>query len=216
MRLRYGAVQPGRFADSLRVMHIRDIGGLSFLPTRWVVNRTSVPLGSPEAGSPLSQIRCREIQVLLRASVVGQGREVSSSVMMGADRPFEPLSRAVIDQNLAAARDLAEEHRVLPALIMGWAVLEAVGRALLPSRFPKAQTPGRLVDVLAAYGQLTPIEAERMRTLAQVRNRAVHGALQVSVRNEDLNYFFALISRMMKELPIDYEGSTDPDSAEHA
>ena len=132
--------------------------------------------------------------------------------MSGEDKPFEPLPRAVIYQSLETVRDLVKDGHTLPALIMGWATMEAVGRTMLPSRFPKAQTPGRLVDVLAAYGQITPAEAERLRVLAQLRNRAVHGAFQVSVPKNDLDHFLELISRMLQELPIDFERRAELDS----
>jgi uncharacterized protein YutE (UPF0331/DUF86 family) len=130
------------------------------------------------------------------------------------DKPYEPLSRGEIEKSLQAVRELARENRTLPALIMAWATLEAVGRAMLPSKFPKAQTPGRLVDVLAAHGQLSPSEAEHLRRMAQIRNRLVHGAFQVAVPKSDLDYSLGLISRMLKEIPIDFADNGDPQSSE--
>jgi uncharacterized protein YutE (UPF0331/DUF86 family) len=85
---------------------------------------------------------------------------------------------------------------LLPALIMAWAALEAIGRALLPEKFGRPQTPERLVELLAHEGYLTPDEADTVRPLIELRNTAVHGALDSAVNEQSLGHFILILQKM--------------------
>jgi uncharacterized protein YutE (UPF0331/DUF86 family) len=99
----------------------------------------------------------------------------------------------VIDRAIASVDDLKKGGHAVPALIMAWAVLEAIGRALLPDKFGRPQTPGRLVELLAHEGYLTPDEADVVRPLVTLRNTAVHGALDSAVNEHTLDQFIAVL-----------------------
>jgi REase_AHJR-like len=115
-----------------------------------------------------------------------------------SSKPIEITSRQSIDQSIKAVEDLAVSGHTRPALLMGWATLEAIGRAMLPERFEKPQTPGRLIEVLATEGHITPNEADHVRRLVDDRNRLVHGALDMSVSEADLKQFIEVLKTLYK------------------
>lgn len=88
-----------------------------------------------------------------------------------------------------------------PALLTAWATFEALARAVLTPQFERPQTPGRLVQVLAAEGYLTPAEADHVRPLAQKRNRLIHGDLEVQVSDDELEKFLRVLKTMLRQIP---------------
>jgi uncharacterized protein YutE (UPF0331/DUF86 family) len=113
-----------------------------------------------------------------------------------ARKPIESASRMVIEQSIKSVEELMADGRSGPALLMAWATLEAIGRAMLPDRFQMAQTPGRLIEVLASDGHITPTEADHVRLLAESRNRLIHGGLEVSVPQADLKRFVDILKTL--------------------
>ena len=93
-----------------------------------------------------------------------------------------------------------------PALLFGWATLEALGRILIPSEFAQAQTPGRLVEVLASQGYVTPTEADHLRDIATLRNMVVHGDLQAEVRNADVKELVRIAKTLRDQYKADQQG----------
>jgi len=113
---------------------------------------------------------------------------------------LEVVSKAEINGSLATVGKLIELGERKAALLMSWATFEAIGRALLPKRFERPQSPGRLIEVLAMDGQLLPNEADTLRTLADLRNRLIHGKLDVEVPVEDLRKFIGILNSLAKRL----------------
>jgi uncharacterized protein YutE (UPF0331/DUF86 family) len=107
---------------------------------------------------------------------------------------------ATVKRRIAEVRSLAERELIQPALLLAWATFEALARGLSPHQFKRPQTPGRLVQVLARDGYLTPTEADRLRELADKRNRLIHGELQVRVSKGDLTAFLAILNTLVKML----------------
>jgi uncharacterized protein YutE (UPF0331/DUF86 family) len=114
--------------------------------------------------------------------------------------PIEPASRKDIERAIKTVEQLADEGLLAPALLMSWAALEALGRALSPERFLRPQTPGRLLEVLAADGYITPSEADRLRPLAEIRHRLVHGSVGVKVGARDIRSVAAVLRTLLKLL----------------
>ena len=81
-------------------------------------------------------------------------------------------------------------------LLRGWATFEALARYLMPEEFSKPQTPGRLVEKLAFEGYVTPSEADLLRRLAAIRNSFIHGDLNQSVSNTELETFIGILRIM--------------------
>lgn len=71
--------------------------------------------------------------------------------------------------------NLVETGYLEPAFLLAWATFEATGRALAPKSFQRPQTPSRLIQALASDGYITPTEADQLRTLAEKRNKLIHG-----------------------------------------
>jgi uncharacterized protein YutE (UPF0331/DUF86 family) len=114
--------------------------------------------------------------------------------------PIEPASAKDIAKSIELIEGLGRESLFAPALVMAWATLEGLGRALLPDRFPRPQTPGRLVEVLAGEGYVTPSEADRLRPLAKVRNQLIHGGLRARVGSKDIESFTSVLRTLLELL----------------
>lgn len=67
------------------------------------------------------------------------------------------------------------------AFLMLWPVLEAAARILVPSATRRPQSPGRVVELLAAEGYVVPSDADVLRKSAALRNRLIHGDLDADV-----------------------------------
>src|SRR4051812_12341812 len=78
---------------------------------------------------------------------------------------------------LGDAEKLLKAEQFPAALLLCWAAFEAFARNQLQSTFARPQTPGRIVEILAGDGILTPTEADKLRLLARQRNNFIHGAL---------------------------------------
>jgi uncharacterized protein YutE (UPF0331/DUF86 family) len=86
-----------------------------------------------------------------------------------------------------------------PALLLAWATFEAAARASMPNEFQRPQTPGRLVEILAREGYVTPSEADLLRSLAEKRNRLIHGDLHVSVTAEEIEKFTEVLDALIDQ-----------------
>lgn len=88
---------------------------------------------------------------------------------------------------ITEVRKLRSDGHFRPSFLLGWAALEAAARAIAETRFGRAQTPGRLVQVLGEEGYLTPDETDAVRSLTEKRNRLVHGTLDAPVDGNDVD-----------------------------
>jgi len=117
-----------------------------------------------------------------------------------AERPFEVASASTTRKAVQRVLDLKRDGHKLPALVMAWAALEALGRALMPDELRRPQTPARLIEVLASAGYLTPLEADSLRAAIALRNAAVHGGLEPVVDDNLLDQFIAVLQMLVGSL----------------
>jgi uncharacterized protein YutE (UPF0331/DUF86 family) len=82
------------------------------------------------------------------------------------------------------------------AMLLCWATFEAVGRRLMQEQFSRPQTPGRLVQVLASEGYVTPDEADFLRRSASLRNRLIHGELSTHVDSSAVQTFLGILESL--------------------
>ena len=114
--------------------------------------------------------------------------------------PLSVQERALLKRRLAESRSLADIGHTEPALLTAWATLEAVARSLLQDHFRRAQSPGRLIEILASGGYLTPTEADRLRALANVRNRFIHGELEMKITRGELMEMASVIDVLIEQI----------------
>jgi hypothetical protein len=115
--------------------------------------------------------------------------------------PLEIAPTSTITEAIRRIVALEQGGHPLPALVMAWAALEAIGRALLPDQFERPQTTARLVEVLGSEGYLTPEEADTLRVASAVSDAVVHGQLDAIVDREVLKAFVAVLETLVKLLP---------------
>ena len=106
-----------------------------------------------------------------------------------------PTSSEIDGRLLEVDRLIADGH-LNAALLLAWAVLEAIGRTLQSNEFQRPQTSGRLVQTLAESGHLTPDEADDVRALAVKRNALAHGNFQVHVTREEMQRLGEVLSTL--------------------
>jgi uncharacterized protein YutE (UPF0331/DUF86 family) len=107
-----------------------------------------------------------------------------------------PQSQEAIMGRLKEISELLDAGFIEPAMLTSWATLEAIGRKLMAKEFRRPQTPGRLIQVLAAEGHITPDQADELRTFAEMRNRFVHGELSVAVTRPQIESFVKILSAL--------------------
>lgn len=88
------------------------------------------------------------------------------------------------------------------AMLLAWATFEAIGRKLMPKEFARPQSPGRLVQVLAQEGHITPDEGDVLRQLVNLRNRFIHGELTVAISRPQVESFVKILSSLANELGV--------------
>ncbi|MGE0669051.1 MAG: hypothetical protein AB7O49_21065 [Sphingomonadales bacterium] len=101
-----------------------------------------------------------------------------------------------IRARIAELRSLIETDHLAAAFLIGWAILEAIGRGLSSEKFRHPQTAGRLVETLASDGYLTPSEAEHVRRFAEKRNQLVHGGLSIPLAKDEVSAFADLLETL--------------------
>ncbi|SFJ54475.1 hypothetical protein [Methylobacterium brachiatum] len=118
------------------------------------------------------------------------------------DRPVPGVSRDAIPTAIARVESLLAADQPEAALLLGWSVLEAVGRLLLPGDVSRPQPAGQLLERMAMQGIVTPDEADRLRQLAALRNQVAHGALRVAVPGEAVADLIAILREVLAESEV--------------
>ena len=111
-----------------------------------------------------------------------------------------PQTPEAIAKRLDEISGLLKAGFVEPAMLTSWATFEAVGRKLMAKEFSRPQSPGRLIQVLAKEGHVTPDEADILRKLADSRNRFIHGELSASVSRSDVESFIGILSSLARSI----------------
>jgi uncharacterized protein YutE (UPF0331/DUF86 family) len=107
-----------------------------------------------------------------------------------------PQSDETISARLREISRLLEAGFTESAMLMSWAAFEAIGRRLMTEEFSRPQSPGRLVQVLAKEGHITPDEADTLRQLGEVRNRFIHGELTAAVDRGQVEAFIKILESL--------------------
>ena len=122
-------------------------------------------------------------------------------INLAVDKAPGVQSEAAIEQSIHEIGRLVDDDHLGPALLLAWAVFEAVGRTLLADQLRRPQTSGSLVQSLAASGHLTPEEADDLRKLAGKRNALAHGDLLVEITRQDMGRFLSVMATLRDLVP---------------
>jgi len=112
-------------------------------------------------------------------------------------------SRQAIEDALDEVDRLQKLNALRSAFLLAWATFEAEGRASIEGKFDRPQIPTRLVEVLSQEGFLTPTDADRVRGLANKRNRLIHGDLGVEITRDDLQQLVDVLRQLASESKAD-------------
>lgn len=118
--------------------------------------------------------------------------------LQGSSQQFPPIDDASIAAMLERVRSLAGSEPQA-ALLMGWAAFEALGRKIRPNDFARPQSPGRVIEQLAAEGLVTPTQATFLRSMASKRNAFIHGDLMQAITPDEVVKFASIITGMISE-----------------
>jgi uncharacterized protein YutE (UPF0331/DUF86 family) len=133
----------------------------------------------------------------------GQSRWEFRIVWVSADEERGKLtlqSSETISDRITEIRKLLDGGFTESALLMCWAILEATGRRLLSDEFARPQTPGRLVQILATKGLITPNEGDALRQIAEKRDRLIHGELTTDIDHSEVESFLAILTSLAKQI----------------
>jgi uncharacterized protein YutE (UPF0331/DUF86 family) len=111
-----------------------------------------------------------------------------------------PQSRETIAKRLGEISSLLEVGFIDSAMLLAWATFEAIGRKMMAKEFSRPQTPGRLIQILAKEGHITPDESDILRKLADMRNRLIHGELTAAVNQSDVESFIRILSSLANSI----------------
>ncbi|WP_444461075.1 hypothetical protein [Rhodobacter capsulatus] len=145
-------------------------------------------------GQPHAEARVRRLKELIadqsewRLEVVYSGENVLAVRRVALESILETLGSA---EDL-----LTKEPRA--SLLLFWASLEATARNLFPNQTSRPQSPGRIIELLAGSGEVTPSEAQSLRQLMDLRNRVIHGELNAVVKPSDIKPMLQLVRQILE------------------
>lgn len=162
--------------------------------------------------------RAIEIKTIRSTAVLDKVANDISAIFAGQDdwhfevvfvRPMQApqLPRAgweAVTEVIETADRLAATSDSRAAMLMYFAAFEAAGRNLLPIDMRRPQSPGRVLELLASGGEVSPAHADAIRRLVSARNAFIHGDLSASPSKSDLSQFSSALRSIVdlgKELP---------------
>jgi uncharacterized protein YutE (UPF0331/DUF86 family) len=111
--------------------------------------------------------------------------------------------------SFAQCKELAKEGHHAAAMLLSWATLEAIGRNLMATELERPQTPGRVIQLMAQDGIATPNEAERLRSLVNLRNSLVHGELDAQINAEQTAEMLDILGAIISSAELDGQAASD-------
>ena len=109
------------------------------------------------------------------------------------ERALEPPTAEAVEKAIEESSKLKDSGHPVAAVMIAWAALEGIGRALLPERLAQPQSAERLVEVLASEGIVAPNESGTLRRAAELRNAVAHGQLTVAPAAERIDELIVVV-----------------------
>ena len=153
---------------------------------------------SPSASTGLTEI-CHLFrgQPDWHLQVIYQGADSAETL------PIPAADETTIRNGEDEIRRLLTAREVRPAFVMSWSLLEAALRNADKETPRRPRPAGTVVQTLAMNGYITPDEERRLRALANVRNRIVHGDLVAEVSERDVESILSAIDATLSAPALD-------------
>ncbi|WP_299438707.1 hypothetical protein [uncultured Rhodospira sp.] len=146
--------------------------------------------------------RARQAQVALADHPEWEYQLVSVSPD-SLDPDLTATDRRTVEDRLARIDSILRATGPDMALVSAWATLEAAARWRWPERLAQPQMPAHLVGLLASEGYLMLDEERRLREVQNLRNRVVHGDLEVTVSEADVAAVTHAVHLLLEHAPAD-------------
>lgn len=118
------------------------------------------------------------------------------------DADAEPDKRQLAEERTRVQNAL-QSGDFKTALVLGWALLEAVTRQLVLNQRKgesKRYLPRTIVETLVSDGYASDEVGERLLKLAHLRNRLVHGFSRLDVEKSDIDFLLSVLNKLLGEL----------------
>lgn len=112
--------------------------------------------------------------------------------------PLEQVDRVSIDKTVEDVRRLAlSDNRA--ALLLGWAVLEAVARSIEPSLADRSMSTSSIAELLVSMGHISQEDGSRIRVLGHMRNKIAHGQIDTTPSGEEVEFLADRAASLMSQ-----------------
>lgn len=108
-----------------------------------------------------------------------------------------PASAEALNARVAEVRALKSAGFIGPAFVMAWALLEAVLRKAETDSHRKPQKPGTVIQALEMDGYIDSDLGEEIRSLVALRNRMVHGDVNVEPQPEQVDLLLKAVNQAL-------------------
>ncbi|MCP4560855.1 MAG: hypothetical protein GY873_10595 [Bosea sp.] len=123
-------------------------------------------------------------------------------VFMGASQApriaIRPASPAMLRTRIDDVHKMTSQGQNRAAFVMAWSLLEAALHSKAPETANKPLTPGTVLQTLAMNGYIEPQLEQRVRSLIDLRNRIVHGDVDVEPALADVQLVLSAISETLE------------------
>ncbi|MGD9885271.1 MAG: HepT-like ribonuclease domain-containing protein [Reyranella sp.] len=102
-----------------------------------------------------------------------------------------------IRRRVEETRALMIQGQPRAAFVMAWSLLEAALHRIDSEKGARPRTPGTVVETLAMLGRIDPTLERRVRPLIELRNRVVHGDLQVEPSADDVRSVLSAVEQSL-------------------
>ncbi|QYJ01576.1 hypothetical protein KUV46_04065 [Thalassovita mediterranea] len=109
------------------------------------------------------------------------------------------LLRSAVD----TARNLRSAEFIQAAFAWAWIVFEATYQKYTAgfegARHARVTSPTKIISTLEEMGEISYTSARHLRVIANKRNALFHGALNTSIRNEDIDRLMSVLETMLRQ-----------------
>ncbi|TIN24035.1 hypothetical protein [Mesorhizobium sp.] len=158
---------------------------------------TNVVIEVRQRPSPTKELSLQDIRRLFEGQsewqfVISYGG--SDSLTSGI---IPAASQQAIRERMAEVRNLAALGQRRAAFVLAWSLLEASLIRVDKEQGRRPRTPGTVIQTLAMLGYISPEIEPKLRPLIAVRNRIVHGDVNLEPSVEDLETVLDAISQAL-------------------